>query len=100
MFLLALLFTFFQAPTSSMCLEPLAFRLSEEESSPVKVSRKSSYDEQDIHAEVCAVGLPDDLKMTSGGAGMNRSFSAPPGLVSIAMYLRAGRMVFNNIFSE
>ena len=39
-------------------------------------------DEEDVNAEVFAVGLPDDLKMTTQATVVNRSFSAPPGLVS------------------
>ena len=48
----------------------------------MKTSSKPIRDEEDVNAEVFAVGLPDDLKMTSQVTVVNRSFSAPPGLVS------------------
>lgn len=74
-----------QATSNGSCLEPLAFRLSEEETSPIKIRRAPS-DEKDINAELNSVGLPDELKMTSCRSTNKRSFSAPPGLEPVEKY--------------
>jgi len=75
-----------QATATSACLEPLAFALSEEESSPAKKTNTAASDEEAVNAEVHAVGLSDSLKMTSQTTATNRSFSAPPDLEPIEKY--------------
>lgn len=81
-------FSFWPQATTSTNLEPLAFRLMEEDSSPVKKVNGSDTEDHNVNAEVNEVGLPDELRMTSNNAAMNRSFSAPPTLVCVFLNLK------------
>ncbi|XP_065071226.1 M-phase inducer phosphatase-like isoform X1 [Rhopilema esculentum] len=73
--------------TSSFAL-PLAFKLNEEEFSPVKKADKHCQDDKEIALELDSVGLPDELTLMPDidDSTHNRSISAPPVLDSIDTY--------------